>query len=46
MKRQMARFFSLGLFATWGIVVVSTMPANAQFYAECCPNKASLKNFE
>lgn len=46
MKRQIARFLNLGLFATWGLVGVATTPAQAQLYAECCPNKASLKNFE
>ena len=46
MKRQMARFVSLGLVVTWGIVAVPATPAKAQLYAECCPNKASLKNFE
>ena len=46
MKRQMARLLHLGMFATWGAVALSTTPANAQLYAECCPDKASLNNFE
>ena len=46
MKRQMTTLFILGLIATWGIVGAFTTPATAQLYAECCPNRASLKNFE
>ena len=42
----MARLLSRGLIATWAIVKVYSTPAEAQLYAECCPNKASLKNFE
>ena len=46
MKRQMARPLILSLIATWAIVAVSMIPAEAQLYAECCPIKASLKNLE
>ena len=42
----MARLLSRGIIATWAIVTVYSTPAEAQLYAECCPNKASLKNFE
>lgn len=46
MRPRIARLLSRGLIAAWVIVAVSSTPAEAQFYAECCPNKASLKNFE
>ena len=46
MKRQMARLLSLSLIATWGMAGGAVTPTQAQIYAECCPDKASLKNFE
>ncbi len=42
----MARLLSRSLIAAWAIVTASSTPAEAQLYAECCPNNASLKNFE
>lgn len=46
MKRRMTRLFIVGLIGMWGIMGTFIPPARAQLYAECCPNKAALKNFE
>ena len=46
MRRQVARLLGLSLIAAWSIAAVPIAPVKAQLYAECCPNKASLKDFE
>ena len=32
--------------AAWAMAAIAISPADAQLYAECCPNEASLQNFE
>ena len=32
--------------AAWAMAAIAISPADAQLYAECCPNDASLQNFE
>ena len=46
MIRRMTKLLSGSLIATWAMAMASTTPTEAQLYAECCPKKASLKNFE
>ncbi len=46
MIRRMTKLLSRSFIAAWAMVTVSLTPADAQLYAECCPKKASLKNFE
>ena len=46
MQRRMTILFALALFGMCGGIGLITAPATAQIYAECCPDEASLNNFE
>ena len=46
MQRRMTMLFILTLIGMCGGIGVITTPATAQIYAECCPDEASLGNFE
>jgi len=46
MKRRTSVFFFLALIGVCGTVETCIPLAIAQLYAECCPKKESLKNFE
>lgn len=42
----MTTLFILALLGTWGLAGAFTTTATAQTYAQCCPDEASLANFE
>ena len=46
MQRRMTKLFVLALIGMCAGIGVITAPATAQIYAECCPDEASLRNFE
>lgn len=46
MQRRMTILYVLALIGMCGGMGLITAPATAQIYAECCPDEASLRNFE
>jgi len=46
MQQRIVTLFALALIGTCGIVGVFTTPAVGQIYAQCCPDEASLADWE